>query len=91
MSWKRKPQNTSKSATNLILSMAPGPKKAAIIKRMASLAMAGAKRAAEKLSPRKKKKRKIDSDGIEPDSDANKENLSDVSVPVVSDWFKQYL
>jgi hypothetical protein len=55
--------------------MAPGPKKAAVLKQMAFLATAGAKRAAEKLSPQKKKKPKVDT---ELDSHANKENLSDV-------------
>jgi hypothetical protein len=40
--------------------MALGSKKAAILKCMASLATAGAKRAAEKLSPQKKKKQKVD-------------------------------
>ena len=42
--------------------MAPGPKKAAVLKWMASLVAAGTKRAAEKLSPWKKKKQKKDFD-----------------------------
>jgi hypothetical protein len=40
--------------------MALESKKSAILKFMASLAKAGAKRGAEKLSPRKKKKQKVD-------------------------------
>jgi hypothetical protein len=57
------------------LTMAPVPKKAAVLKCMASLATAGAKRAAEKLSPQKKKKQKVD---IVLDQDANDENVTDV-------------
>jgi hypothetical protein len=56
--------------------MAPGRKKAFVLKRMASLVAVGSKRVAEKLSPRKKKRPKVVSES----NGADKENsISKVS------------